>query len=140
MLTVENAKSALRAAGMRITPQRLMIIDVLVGNRSHPSVEAIYRRVADSYPTISLATVYHTLSLLARHGLILELHGDKEGLRCDPETTPHAHAYCKQCGEVFDLPTPAPVTWSADCLPGFIAEETELSLYGRCARCTKNIH
>lgn len=135
MLASDVAQQALREAGVRVTAQRMMIVDVLVGNRTHPTVEEIYTRIRDTCPTISLATVYHTLALLARQGLILELRGAKDGLHCDPDTTPHAHAYCENCGKVFDIPLPSSPAWDSDLLDGFHPSRTELSLYGRCGNC-----
>lgn len=133
MLTLDSAVTILRQSGIRVTPQRLMVIDALVDNRTHPTVEHIYEFVRRSYPTISLATVYQTLAMLARHGLITELHGGRDGLRCDPDTSSHAHAYCRICGAIMDIPLPA-----MDCtteLSGFKAEHLELSIYGRCDSC-----
>ena len=135
MFTIEIARDALRSAGVRVTPQRMMIVDVLVDNRTHPTAENIFRQVRQQYPSISLATVYHTLALLSEQGLVLELHGGNDGLRCDPDTTPHAHAYCKRCNKVFDIPVPALQSWPTTALPGFHTEKTEISLYGRCNEC-----
>lgn len=138
MITVASAQNAIRQSGMRVTPQRLMIVEVLVDNRTHPTVDDIYRLVHDRYPTISLATVYQTLSLLARHGLVLELHGGKDGLRCDPETTPHAHAYCEQCGTVYDIALPTALPWDAQRLGGFQPTTYEVSLFGTCTSCQEH--
>ncbi|HEY3379014.1 MAG TPA: Fur family transcriptional regulator [Armatimonadota bacterium] len=135
MLTQLAAQHALSHAGVRLTPQRLMIIEVLVGNRTHPSIEAIFQRVRETYPTISLATVYQTLALLARHGLVLELHGGKDGVHCDPETAAHAHAYCEQCGSITDVACPAHAQWAAAGMDGFHPRAVEVSLYGVCASC-----
>jgi Fur family transcriptional regulator, peroxide stress response regulator len=135
MLTLESAIHAFRDAHIRMTPQRLLVIEALVGNHTHPTVEQLYDRVCTNCPTVALATVYQTVALLARHGLILELHSGPEGLRCDPDTSPHAHAYCEQCGQVFDIPLTEPVTLSKVDLQGFHAKQTELSFYGRCPDC-----
>ncbi len=135
MLTLESAQQALRGAGVRLTPQRTLIINALVGNRAHPTVEQLYHLARARYAGISLATVYHTVSLLARHGLLLELHGDSAGLRCDPDTQPHAHAYCLACHAVLDISlVAAPIPCTADDLP-FTPVATELSLYGYCPTC-----
>jgi Fur family peroxide stress response transcriptional regulator len=135
MLTLASAQQAFRNAGIRVTPQRMMVVEVLVDNRTHPTVEAVYSRVRAKYPAVSLATVYHTLALLARHGLVLELHGGKDGLRCDPETMPHAHAYCEVCSVVSDIALPSDFNMDAVKLVGFTLSGAEISLYGRCSRC-----
>jgi Fur family peroxide stress response transcriptional regulator len=134
MLALAAAEGTLRTAGIRLTPQRLLILQVLVGNRTHPTVEAIFAAVRPTYPTISLATVYHTVALLARYGLVSELHGGKAGLRCDPDTSQHAHAFCEQCGQVFDIPFPPSLTRLSD-LKGFTPSKLELTIYGRCPSC-----
>lgn len=136
MLHADAARDVLRQAGMRLTPQRLMIIDLLVGNRTHPTVDQLYLTARGKYPTLSLATVYHTVALLARHGLILELRGGKDSLRYDPDTAPHAHAYCGACGAVDDITLPAGNGHPCADLHGFQADVVEVSMYGTCTRCT----
>jgi Fur family peroxide stress response transcriptional regulator len=138
MLTADAAQKALQRSGVRLTPQRLMIVDVLVGNTSHPTIEQIYATARKQYPTLSLATVYHTVDLLARHNLVLELRGSKDGLRCDPETMPHAHAFCTNCGSVTDIVLPAAFTVDERTLGGFRAARVDISLYGECAQCQRS--
>ncbi len=82
---------------LRLTPQRIAILDYLDGNKSHPSAEDIYRAVAKKFPTISLATVYNTLSALARRGQLLKLTIDPSKARYDPNTFPHHHLICNVC-------------------------------------------
>ncbi|MHB9026073.1 MAG: Fur family transcriptional regulator [Armatimonadota bacterium] len=135
MLEHESAQSVLRNAGVRLTPQRLMILDALAGNTAHPTIDDIYMIVQAKYPTVSLATVYHTIALLAEYGLILELHGGRDGLRCDPETIPHGHAYCQECGKVLDIPLPKAMSASRDQTKGFQVAQVEYSVYGRCLGC-----
>lgn len=135
MLSAEAAQKALQRSGVRLTPQRLMIVDVLVGNTSHPTIEQIYATARQKYPTLSLATVYHTVDLLSRHGLVLELRGSKDGLRCDPETMPHAHAYCTTCGAVLDIFVPNTLSFDREQLAGFRVSRVDISLYGECQDC-----
>lgn len=139
MFTAVIAQEALRRAGLRVTPQRMMIIEVLVGNRAHPTVEDVYAQVREQYPSISLATVYHTLSMLAQQGLVLELHGGKAGLRCDPNTHPHAHAYCDTCGKVTDIAFPDLPEWHPSAIEGFQSRNVEISFYGLCADCRHTV-
>lgn len=136
MLTAESAQCALHTSGFRLTPQRLMVVNVLIDNKTHPTIEQIYERVRQHYPTISLATIYQTVTLLAKQGLVSELNGGKDGVRCDPDTSPHAHAYCQLCGGVFDVPVTAPLSWPPATLAGFILDRVEVSLYGHCSHCT----
>lgn len=88
---------------MRITPQRIMILRELLGNRNHPTAEEIYRAVCRIYPNISLATVYNTLNMLVELGEIREVAGFDGHKRFDPNLHPHDHAICEVCGRMFDV-------------------------------------
>ncbi len=95
--------SGLKEIGLKITPQRLGIMKLFQGNRTHPSAEGLYREIRKEYPRISFATVYNTLSKLAEAGKIQELDIDPNKKRFDPSVLPPHHFYCKNCGGVFDL-------------------------------------
>lgn len=135
MLDLQMAQTVMQREGVRLTPQRLAVLEALIGNTSHPTVDGLFDTVRRTCPTISLATVYNTVAMLIRHGLILELRGGRDGLRCDPNTNPHAHAYCLGCGEVYDLPLPYPEAWDASYPPGFRITGVEVSITGYCAHC-----
>jgi len=139
MLTIDNARAILRNDGVRLTPQRLMIVQVLIGRKDHPTVEQIYDIVRAEYPAISLATVYNTVSLLARHHLISALHGCKDGLRLDPMTAAHAHSHCIHCGAVNNVPIASPVSLGDAASPEFVPEQVEVSIFGRCNHCDTDV-
>lgn len=92
-----------REKGMRITPQRIMILRQLLGNRNHPTAEDIYRSVCRLYPNVSLATIYNTLNMLIELGEIKELNSCNGNRRFDPNLHPHDHAVCTTCDRVFDV-------------------------------------
>jgi len=135
MLTLEDVRMVLRKESIRLTPQRIVIMDVLVDITEHPTVERVREIALARHPSISLATVYNTVTLLARHGLIVLLHGGKDGLRVDPNTSPHGHAYCLRCGAVTDMSIKKPARLDEAMLDGFRKERTEVSVYGYCAKC-----
>jgi len=138
MLTIDDARRILRDENVRLKPQRLMIAEVLIGSREHPTVERIHDVILARYPSISLATVYNTATLLARYGLINLLHGGKDGLRLDPDTTPHAHAHCVQCGQVLDVSIQKPAAVNDRDLQGFRETRMEISVFGCCPQCAEN--
>ena len=95
----------LRKKGFKITPQRLAILEVLTGERDHPSALNIYKKVSKDQPSISLATVYQTLKLLKDIGHLAELiYGDK-GSRFDINPSPHFHIICPICDKLDDYVT-----------------------------------
>jgi Fur family transcriptional regulator, peroxide stress response regulator len=96
-----------KAAGMKVTPQRLLIFRALMQDESHPSPDKLYRRIKRSHPTLSHATVYTTLETFARHGIIARLTPLHETVRFDPMTHPHHHVVCIRCKKVTNLPEDA---------------------------------
>ena len=88
---------------IKLTPQRLAILEYLEGNMSHPSAAEIYKAVSERYPTMSFATVYNTLQILREKGRVLELSIDSGKMRFDPNTKPHHHLICVQCKNITDV-------------------------------------
>jgi Fur family peroxide stress response transcriptional regulator len=118
----------------RLTPQRIAILDYLEGNKSHPSAEDIYRAVAKKFPTISLATVYNTLSALERRGRLLKLSIDPSKARYDPNTFPHHHLICTHCRMIEDVDANYRFA-----LPdtNFEVKGSHVEFYGTCQKCRK---
>ncbi len=88
--------------GIKVTPQRLEIFREVMRARDHPSAEDIYRRVKDRLPSISLDTVYRTLSAFESYGLIGESrsqtrHGSIQIARL------HHHLVCTVCKGLTDF-------------------------------------
>jgi Fur family peroxide stress response transcriptional regulator len=101
---VQEMMAGLRAAGHRLTPQRLAVVRALVGSPSHPSADQVYSAVVAEHPGIGLATIYNTLELLQSLGQVMPLDFGEGRKRYDarrPE--PHAHLICAACGRVEDV-------------------------------------
>ena len=91
----------LKTLGIRLTPQRLAIAEVVVNSGDHPSVKEIFRRVKEFFPYVTLATGYSTLTVLERAGIVRELPFQKQS-RYDANLSPHANLVCVGCGSVHD--------------------------------------
>lgn len=103
MKYLETYIEQLKQAGYKVTHQRLVILDYLLHSKEHPSAEMIYADLRQRYPTISLATVYNTLEMLAKVGLVVDLGAPGERRRFDGNVTEHSHYFCTNCGKVKDL-------------------------------------
>ena len=109
----------LRAVGLKATGPRVAILDAVERNCHHPSAEDIYQELVDSHPSLSLSTVYGTLSAFVKAGLVQKLSEVDGRLRVDGTKTSHDHAICRMCGALFDVeidPTSVPTPPSV--LPG----------------------
>lgn len=137
MLTLDSTLDSLRARGMRITPQRVAVVEELVGNTSHPTADVIAQRVIKRMPGVSLSTIYKTLGELADLGLVQRVSVD-ESVRFDPDTSVHGHMLCTECRSVVDV-------WLPELIDEYIKEiemnnnvqvkSVALDFEGACSRC-----
>lgn len=100
---VECFSRALRAAGFRLTHQRLEVVREVASTDTHPDADSVFRRVRDRVPTISLDTVYRTLGTLADLGLVNRVSGVTGTTRYDANSTEHHHFVCTRCGLLRDI-------------------------------------
>jgi len=133
----------LRARGLRITAQRIALVEAFANDESHPTAQDLFERLRGAFPTMSFATVYNTLDALAQAGLSSTLR-DKNGgaARFDPNTSPHHHAVCEACGATFDIPArslepdAAARSRAAEIAPGFVVARVEKTYRGTCRNCS----
>ena len=126
--------ATLRSAGLKITPQRMAIAECLTGDATHPTAQEVYERLRERFPTMSVATVYNTLSALdsVGHCRRLDMGG---AIRFDPNVTPHDHAVCERCGAIRDVAITVPGGEAHCDLSGFRVDRVERIYRGVCARC-----
>ncbi len=93
----------LKDHGLKVTPQRLAVYEVLKNTKEHPSAETIYNKLLPLYPTMSFATVYKTLQVLKDINLVQELNVGEGSFRYDAIVTHHPHITCLGCGKVDDV-------------------------------------
>jgi len=133
---LEHQIAKLREGGYKITSQRRAILEYLSGNTTHPSANDVFAGVWKKDPSISLATVYNTLEILTKNGMILELPIAKNTLNYDPDTSPHDHAYCTACGTIIDIfPENAAPPPAREEIRGFQIHSSRKVFYGKCDRC-----
>ena len=132
--------SKLSEQGYRLTPQRLMILQAIENSIDHISAEEIYAQVAAKYPIVNISTVYRTLELLKRLGLVTET--DLGGGRVryhSAEKGHHHHLVCRECGAIIDLDESV-----LSHLRGTLRQEYKfnadlrhLAIFGQCVNCSK---
>lgn len=135
--TVEKFKKICRDHRIKVTPQRLEIYKVALQSKEHPSAEDIYHIVRSKLPTISLDTVYRTLSSLERWGLLFKVAVVDDKSRYDANVAPHHHIICTECNSITDF-------WWSEFenldLPDEVKNWGELKIkssqmVGICAKC-----
>ena len=125
--------------GLRMTKQRKVVYEVLLEEpRDHPTASEVFVRAKEKMPSISLATVYNCLETLTNSGAVKQVNVDREASRYCPNLDPHAHFFCAECEQVYDITlkdsADTAALWS---LPeGSSIEEIEVSMKGLCPDCS----
>ena len=130
--------SELSRQGYRLTPQRIMILSAIENSDNHISAEEIYAQVLAKYPNVNLSTVYRTLELLKRLGLVTETDLGEGRVRYHPaEKGHHHHLVCQECGATIDLDEPLLASLKSTLLREykFSADLRHLAILGRCVSC-----
>ena len=132
-----QAASLVKRAGVRMTRQRHVVLEVVLSSCDHPTAATIYERCRQHLTGISLATVYNSLEAMTEAGIINHLHFDNGPSRFCPNFVPHVHVLDDSnnkvidvqlkaglCPEdIFDLPPGVTVTSMEACLRGSIPEQ-----------------
>jgi Fe2+ or Zn2+ uptake regulation protein len=129
-----------RAQGLKITPQRLRIFEVLHLSDEHLTAEAVHARVRAEMPTISLRTVYQTLNDLAAMGELNQLDLGTGSARFDPNLDAHHHLVCDVCGDVRDVHGDFSAIVPDGHDHGFEVSSTEIVFRGLCRECRAARH
>jgi Fur family peroxide stress response transcriptional regulator len=134
---VEHFREAAKAAGVKLTHQRIEIFRELASSVEHPSAEGVLKALSPRMPTLSHDTVYRTLWLLNDLGLVSTLGPRRESVRFDANPEPHHHYICIRCGLARDFE-------SSDLnklrIPEAVSDfgsidATHVEVHGVCHRC-----
>lgn len=134
---MESFQEAWRAAGLKLTHQRLEIYRELARATDHPSVEALHKRLQTAMPTLSLDTVYRTLSTFEQHHLIKKVETVDSQAHYEAQMIPHHHLICERCKEIMDFQWHS---FDAAALPEEIRQwgaikNRSVTIYGTCRKC-----
>ena len=136
----ESIIKQLREKGLKVTPQRLAIIEVLIERGDlHPSARLVYQEAKKKKKSLSLSTTYATLDELSRHGIIKTLQFDKMENRYETNREEHINLICERCKKILDYKVSIRVDQREVARKtGFSITETRLEYYGYCRECRKD--
>lgn len=123
---------SLADSGLRSTPQREVVYNVLLKKRDHPTADEVFARVKSEMPNISLATVYNCLEFFVQRGLVRQVNFERGATRYCPNLHPHAHFYDEQTGTTDDIDLPSGLIKEVNAIlpPGFEAKSVEIIFRG----------
>ncbi len=130
--------SSLRNKDYKLTTQRREIIRLLSHNRSHPGAREIFRQARKGVPGISISTVYYTLDMMKKEGLIRELEYYDADNRYEINVSDHINLVCTRCGKIADFTGAVPsFSRAVEKATGFRPSSMRFEYYGLCRQCAK---
>jgi Fur family ferric uptake transcriptional regulator len=127
----------LRSAGLRVTRQRLAVLDLLKDRPEALSAQEVYLEFRSRGESIGLSTIYRTLMSLEEAGLLdaLQRDGEQAFRSCSPKH--HHHLICTGCNEVRELEAAMVEEWVDKVSVAYDFDVTghRADIYGRCSRC-----
>ena len=133
-----EASLRLRHLGYRITPQRMVILEAIMGSPDHVTAEEIHCRIRARYPEANISTVYRTLELLERLGMVTETDlGEGKVQYHVAERARHHHLICQRCGrmEALDDSLLRPLKSAILEQHRFQAQMRHFAIFGLCQEC-----
>ncbi|MBC7365968.1 MAG: transcriptional repressor [Undibacterium sp.] len=120
-------------SGLRSTPQREVVYEVLLKRRDHPTADEVFTRVKPELPSISLATVYNCLETLVQCDLVRAVNFERGPTRYCPNLIPHAHFHDEVTGQTHDIDLPPALFAKLKAVvpAGFDANAVEITFRGK---------
>ncbi len=140
----EQIRTILTEKGLKITPQRITIMDALMVIKDHPTADAIKEYVAKNNPNLATGTIYNILETFCQKGIIKKVKTEKDVMRYDVETKSHHHLYCDECDYIenyFDdeLDSLLKEYFKKKKLPDFYVREINLQIIGSYQKHKQNL-
>lgn len=132
-----DAAARLRDAGLRVTHQRVAVLDALASLGGHPTADEIAIALRGRGSPLPRASLYHALGTLATGGVLLVADAGPGVARYEMAAEWHHHLVCRGCRAIVDVPC---ITGNRPCLdaglPGATIDEAQVVFRGLCPACT----
>jgi Fe2+ or Zn2+ uptake regulation protein len=143
MAVRSDPHTLLRRAGLRSTPQRQTVLDLLDdGEHRHLTADDIWRAAASRHPSFNRSTAYRVLEQLCEAGIVQQTRfGDSAHFELAGAPERHYHLVCRGCGGIQNLPSDglAEITGKLARQRGFAIRSVDLTIEGQCRRCRQGV-
>jgi Fur family peroxide stress response transcriptional regulator len=135
-MDITDFKNKLSEKGLKITPQRIAILEAIVKLNNHPTADKIIEFIRTNHPNIAVGTVYKVLDTLAENKIIRKVKTDKDIMRYDAVTENHHHLYCSDSDKIEDYIDPElnnliDKYFKKKKIPNFKIEDIKLQITGK---------
>ena len=122
--------------GLKVTPQRIAVLDALIKIHEHPSADLIIDYIKKNHPNIAIGTVYKTLETFVEKGIVKKVKTEQDVMRYDTVMEKHHHLYCAESNRIEDyydqeLNTLLEKYFSKKEIKNFKIEEIKLQITGK---------
>ena len=138
-LIFKDLSAELKNRKVRPSYQRIKVLEYLNKNQCHPTVDQIFKDLQSEIPTLSKSTIYNTLNLFLKSGLIRVINIEDNETRYDIITKNHGHFKCESCGKIFNFSIDFN-SFKTEELSGFKIIDKNLYFKGICPKCLSNIN
>ena len=138
-LLFKDLSAELKNRKVRPSYQRIKVLEYLNKNQCHPTVDQIFKDLQSEIPTLSKSTIYNTLNLFLKSGLIRVINIEDNETRYDIITKNHGHFKCESCGKIFNFSIDFN-SFKTEELSGFKIIDKNLYFKGICPKCLSNIN
>lgn len=135
-MKIGEISAKLNEKGLKVTPQRIAILEAIVKLKNHPTADNIIEYIRENYPNISTATVYKVLDALVSNGLISKVKTERDVMRYDAILDKHHHLYCSESDRIEDyndedLNALLEKYFKNKGIPDFTIEDIRLQIIGK---------
>jgi Fur family peroxide stress response transcriptional regulator len=135
-MKINEIRNKLVEKGLKITPQRIAILESIIKLNNHPTAENIIDYIRKNHPNIATATVYKVLDALVEKGLIKKVKTEKDVMRYDAFLENHHHLYSSESDRIEDylddeLNEILEKHFEKKGIPGFKIEDIKLQIIGK---------
>jgi Fur family peroxide stress response transcriptional regulator len=141
-MKTDEIRNKLVEKGLKITPQRIAILEAIIKLNNHPTADNIMDYIRKTHPNIATATVYKVLDALVENGLIKKVKTEKDIMRYDAFIENHHHLYCSDSDRIEDylddeLNEIIDKHFKKKGIPGFKIEDINLQIMGKFLKDNK---
>ena len=132
----QDIRNKLTEKGLKVTPQRMFILEAIYELNNHPTADNILDYIKDMHPHIATGTVYKVLNVLVENNLIKKVKTEKDKMRYDSNMESHHHLYDSESDVIKDyydeeLDELLKAHFKKKNIPGFKIEEIVMQINGK---------
>ncbi len=101
-MTKEAIRESISAKGLKVTPQRVAVLEAVIKLRNHPTAENVAEYIRPHFPHIAVGTIYKVLDTFVAHNLLKKVKTDTGVMRYDEVNYNHHHLYCTETQRIED--------------------------------------